>query len=153
MTLRNKSVDASTAPLINGHIRIRKWNEFKNLVIEKKPGSIVYVLEQNGFTQDKEITVLRLIMLCERAYYILIDFPKGDALRETGIPLRKDKKGTRFLEVSRFEFRDPDRSFLILIKSETKIIGKTYNIVSGKCEEFKVMDFDKSKFLNYLESV
>jgi len=98
MTLRNKSVDASTAPLINGHIRIRKWNEFKNLVIEKKPGSIVYVLEQNGFTQDKEITVLRLIMLYERAYYILIDFPKGDALRETGIPLRKDKKGTRFLE-------------------------------------------------------
>ena len=98
MTLRNKSVDASTAPLINGHIRIRKWNEFKNLVIEKKPGSIVYVLEQNGFTQDKEITVLRLIMLYERAYYILIDFPKGDALRETGIPLRKDKTGNRFLE-------------------------------------------------------
>ncbi len=98
MTAKNKPDDASATPPNDGQVRIRKWLEFKNLVIEKKPGSIVYILEQNGFTQNKEITVLRLIMLYEQAYYIFIDFPKDEALRETGIPLRKDKRGNRFLE-------------------------------------------------------
>ncbi len=82
----------------DGQVRLRKWEEFKQQVIEKKPGSIVFILEQNGFTQDKEITILRLIMLHDKRYYILIDAPKGDVLRETGIPLHKDKRGTRFLD-------------------------------------------------------
>ena len=82
----------------DGYVRVHTWEEFKGLVIEKKPGSIVYILEQNGFTADKEVTILRLIMLHDRRYYILIDTPKGDALRETGILLHKDKRGTRFLD-------------------------------------------------------
>lgn len=82
----------------NGQVRIRTWQEFKQQVTQKQPKSIVYVLEQNGFTPDKEITILRLIMLHERQYYIFIDSPKGDALRDTGIPLHKDKNGSRFLE-------------------------------------------------------
>jgi hypothetical protein len=82
----------------SGHIRVRSWQEFKRLVSEKKPGSIVYILEQSGFTADKEVTILRLIMLHQQRYYIFIDTPKGDALRETAIPLRKDKNGTRFLD-------------------------------------------------------
>jgi len=81
-----------------GHVRVRSWHEFKVLVAEKKPGSIVYILEQSGFAADKEVTILRLIMLHQQRYYIFIDTPKGDALRETGIPLRKDKNGTRFLD-------------------------------------------------------
>jgi hypothetical protein len=81
-----------------GHVRIRTFQEFKRLVAEKKPGSIVFILEQNGFTTDKEVTILRLIMLHDKRYYIFIDAPKGDALRETGIPLQKDKRGTRFLD-------------------------------------------------------
>jgi hypothetical protein len=32
-------------------------------------------------------------MLHEKRYYIFYDFPKGESLRETGIPLHKDKKG------------------------------------------------------------
>ena len=32
-------------------------------------------------------------MLHDKRYYIFLDFPKGEALRETGIPLYKDKKG------------------------------------------------------------
>ncbi len=32
-------------------------------------------------------------MLHDKRYYIFIDFPKGEALRETGIPLHKDKNG------------------------------------------------------------
>ncbi len=89
---------ATPPPDNSGHIRVRSFQEFKRLVSEKKPGSIVYILEQSGFTADKEVTILRLIMLHQQRYYIFIDTPKGDALRETAIPLRKDKNGTRFLE-------------------------------------------------------
>ena len=53
----------------------------------------MYILEQNGFSPNKELTTLRIIMLHERRYYIFLDFPKGERLRETGIPLHKDKKG------------------------------------------------------------
>jgi hypothetical protein len=79
--------------MTEGHVRVRSWEEFKRLVSEKKPGSIVFILEQNGFSRNKELTTLRLIMLHDRRYYIFLDFPKGEALRETGIPLHKDKNG------------------------------------------------------------
>ena len=32
-------------------------------------------------------------MLHDKRYYIFLDFPKGESLRETGIPLHKDKNG------------------------------------------------------------
>ena len=76
-----------------GHIRIRSWEEFKHLVSDKKPGSLVFILEQNGFSPNKELTTLKIIMLYDRRYYIFLDFPKGEALRETKIPLHKDKNG------------------------------------------------------------
>jgi hypothetical protein len=76
-----------------GHVRIRSWEEFRNLVKEKKPQSIVFILEQNGFSPNKELTTLRLIMLHDQRYYIFLDFPKGEALRETKIPLHRDKNG------------------------------------------------------------
>jgi hypothetical protein len=76
-----------------GHVRIRSWEEFIRLVGEKKPGSIVFILEQNGFSPNKELTTLKLIMLHDKRYYMFYDFPKGNALRETGIPFHKDKKG------------------------------------------------------------
>ncbi len=82
----------------SGQTRVRSWQEFKRLVEEKKPSSVVYVLEQNGFSANKEITFLRVIMLHYKRYYIFIDAPKGEALRETGIPLRKDKNGVRYLD-------------------------------------------------------
>ena len=74
-------------------VRIRSWEEFKCLVSEKKPASLVYVLEQNALSPNKELTSLRIIMLHDKRYYIFLDFPKGDKLRETGIPLHKDNKG------------------------------------------------------------
>ena len=76
-----------------GHVRVRSWEEFKRLVNEKKPSSIVFILEQNGFSPNKELTTLKLIMLHDKRYYIFLDFPTGEALRETGIPLHKDKNG------------------------------------------------------------
>jgi hypothetical protein len=82
----------------DGHVHVRNWQEYKQLVKEKKPGSLVYVMEQNGFAADKEITILRLIMLSDKRYYIFIDTPKGEALRQTAIPLHHAKTGSRYLE-------------------------------------------------------
>jgi hypothetical protein len=79
--------------MTEGNIRVRKWEEFKRLVSEKKPGSIVFILEQNGFSPTKELTTLKIIMLHDKRYYIFLDFPKGETLRETKIPLHKDKNG------------------------------------------------------------
>jgi hypothetical protein len=76
-----------------GHIRIRDWEEFKRLVSEKKPKSIVFILEQNALSPNKELATLRIILMHERRYYIFLDFPKGQLLRETNIPLHKDKQG------------------------------------------------------------
>jgi uncharacterized protein YjbK len=79
-------------------VRIKNWEEFRQLVSEKKPSSLVYILEQNGFSPNKELTTLRIIMLHDKRYYIFLDFPKGEALRETKIPLHKDKNGIQNLD-------------------------------------------------------
>lgn len=76
-----------------GHVRIRDWEEYKRLVREKRPGSLTFVLEQNGLSPHRELSTLRIIMLYDQRYYLFFDFPKGEALKQTGIPLHKDKKG------------------------------------------------------------
>jgi len=81
-----------------GHVRVRSWEEFKRLVSEKKPGSIVFILEQSGFSPNKELTSLKLIMLHDRRYYIFIDSPQGNMLRQMGIPFHKDKNGIQNLD-------------------------------------------------------
>jgi hypothetical protein len=80
-------------------VRVSKWTEFKRFVLELKPESIVYNIEQTGISKDREFTSLRLI-IPSKNYYVYVDFPKGDALRETGIPIRKDSTGTRCIEDS-----------------------------------------------------
>jgi hypothetical protein len=79
--------------LTEGNMHIRSWEKFNGLVTEKKPTSIVFILEQNGFSKNKELSTLKIIMLHDKRYYIFYDFPKGDALRETKIRLHKDKNG------------------------------------------------------------
>jgi hypothetical protein len=81
-------------------VRVRKWTEFKRLVMELKPDSIVYSIDQNGMSKTKDLTALRLILLARGGYYVYLDFPRGkeNALRETGIPIHEDKNGTRCLE-------------------------------------------------------
>ena len=76
-----------------GHVRIRDWEEYKRLISEKKPRSITFILEQNGLSPNRELSTLRIIMLHDKRYFMFFDFPKDGVLRETGIPLHKDKKG------------------------------------------------------------
>ncbi|MEM2937464.1 MAG: hypothetical protein QXJ63_02830 [Candidatus Bathyarchaeia archaeon] len=81
-----------------GVVKIRGWEEFKRLVESLRPNAIVYNIEQDGLSPKRELTNLRLILPSGPAYYVLLDFPKGEKLRETGIPVRKDAKGNRYIE-------------------------------------------------------
>jgi uncharacterized membrane protein len=77
------------------NIRVKSWREFKELALEKKPKSVVYVIAQS--IPARNHTGLKLILPVEGAQYIFVDSAKGDKLRRTGIPVRTDKKGNRFL--------------------------------------------------------
>lgn len=79
-------------------VKVKSWEEFKRLVMEKKPSSIVYNIEQNGLSPARELTNLRLIIPCKESYYVFIDFCKGDRLKETGISLSRDKTGNRYID-------------------------------------------------------
>jgi hypothetical protein len=68
------------------------------LAMELKPDAVVYSIDQNGMSETKELTCLRLILPAQNGYYVFLDFPKGNMLRETAIPIREDAKGTRYLE-------------------------------------------------------
>ena len=77
----------------DGYVRVRNWEEFKRLVSEKKPKSLVYILEQNALSPNKELSTLRIILMDNKRYCIFLDFAKGHFLKETGFPLHKDKNG------------------------------------------------------------
>ena len=86
-------------------IRVKTWEEFKGLAIEKKPKSIVYIISQS--IPAKNLTGLKLILPVEGMQYIFTDCAKGNKLRKTGIPIRTDEKGNRFIE------DDDVKSFLV----------------------------------------
>jgi hypothetical protein len=68
--------------------------------MELKPDSIVYSIDQNAVSKTKELTALRFILLARGGYYVYLDFPRGkeNVMRETGIKIRRDKNGVRYLE-------------------------------------------------------
>ena len=91
--------------------RVRKWTDFKRLVMELKPDSIVYSIDQNAMSKTKELTALRFILLAKGGYHVYLDFPRGkeNVMRETGISIHEDRNGVRFLEdedVTRFIKRE-----------------------------------------------
>jgi hypothetical protein len=82
-----------------GVVKLRGWAEFKQLAERLKPKAIVYNIEQNGLSPQRELTNLRLILPAGPAYYVMIDSPRGgERLKETGIALRRDGKGNPYLE-------------------------------------------------------
>jgi uncharacterized membrane protein len=76
-------------------IRVKTWQEFKELALEKNTKVVVYVIAQS--IPARNHTGLKLILPVEGAQYIFVDSAEGDKLRRTGIPVRTDKKGNRFL--------------------------------------------------------
>jgi hypothetical protein len=78
------------------NVRVKTWEEFKELAIEKKTKSIVYIIAQS--IPAKNLTSLKLLLPVEGTQYIFTDCAKGNKLRKTGISIHTDKKGNRFIE-------------------------------------------------------
>jgi len=81
---------------VGKNFRVKTWEEFKSLVIENKPSSIVYIIAQSIPSCD--FTSLKLLLSIGDTQYIFVDTARDDILRRTKIPIRTDKRGTRFLE-------------------------------------------------------
>ena len=79
-------------------IRVKSWEEFKQLAIKYHPKSFVYGIEQTALSPTKELTTLRLMLPTADGLYILLDFSNGKELRQTGIPIRVDKLGNHLIE-------------------------------------------------------
>lgn len=75
--------------------RVKSWEEFKKLAYAKNPKSVVYVIAQSVPSRDH--TGLKLILPVEGAQYIFTDTAKGDIMRRTGISVRINSNGNRFL--------------------------------------------------------
>lgn len=104
---------------LNSVIRVRNWIEFKKIANELKPKAIVYSIDQNGKTKNKELTCLRLIMPTQNKCYVYVDFPKGENLRETGISIYEKRNIPRYLE---------DRDIISFIKNQLQ--RKDLNVYS-----------------------
>jgi hypothetical protein len=78
------------------NVRVKTWEEFKGLAIEKKSKSIVYIIAQS--IPAENLTSLKLLLPVEGTQYIFTDCAKGNKLRKTGISIHTDEKGNRFIE-------------------------------------------------------
>ena len=76
-------------------LRVKTWQQFKELAHEKNAKTVVYVIAQS--IPARNHTGLKLILPVESGQYIFTDSAKGDTMRRTGIPVRVGSKGNRFL--------------------------------------------------------
>jgi len=76
-------------------VRVSPWEEFKRLIIEHAPKSIVYNIEQG--VPARHLTGLRLILPAIEKQYVFIDNAVGNRLRKTGILLHSDKSGNLYI--------------------------------------------------------
>jgi hypothetical protein len=76
-------------------IRVKTWQQFRKLALEKNAKTVVYVIAQS--IPARNHTGLKLILPVEDVQYIFTDSAKGDKMRRTGIPVRTGSKGDRFL--------------------------------------------------------
>lgn len=82
---------------MNGKVvKVKSWEEFKQLIIKHNPKSIAYNIEQG--IPARHLTSLRLILPAGRTQYVFIDTVAGDRLRRTGILLHRDDLGNMYIK-------------------------------------------------------
>ena len=93
----------------NKVVRVKTWQEFKQLIIKHDPSSIAYNIEQG--VPARHLSGLRLILPVKGTQYVFIDTADGDRLRKTAIPLHKDKYGNKYIK---------DEDVVKFVRSELK---------------------------------
>ncbi len=76
-------------------VRVKSWEEFKQLIVKHDPKSIAYNIERG--VSAGHLTGLRLILPAVKKQYVFIDNAVGNRLRKTGIPLHTDKSGNLYI--------------------------------------------------------
>lgn len=69
---------------------IKTWDEFKKLAIALHPNSVTYFLQRAPLS--KPPVGLRLVFTSENLLYVFLDSAKGDAFRQTKIPIKRREK-------------------------------------------------------------
>jgi hypothetical protein len=82
----------------NKIVRVKTWEEFKQLIVKYSPKSIAYNIEQG--VPARHLTGLRLILPVESIQYVFIDTNKKNRLRKTGIPMHKNGSGNLYIQDS-----------------------------------------------------
>ena len=80
----------------NRIIRIRGWEKYREFALKLRPESMLYTMQRAPLS--KPPIALRLIFTSGIKQYIFLDFPAGDKLRQTRIPIKFNKYGEAYLE-------------------------------------------------------
>ena len=110
--LQNLTLLCGKHVLSNKVVRVKSWEEFKQLIIKHKPESIAYNIEMG--VPARNLTALRLILPIKGVQYVFIDNAVGNRLRRTRIPLHMDNLGNLYIK---------DEDVKNFVRSESKIKG------------------------------
>ena len=106
-------------------VRVKSWEDFKNLIMKYAADTIAYNIEQG--VPARHLTSLRLILPIRKVQYVFIDTAAGEHLRKTGIKLHKDNLGNIYIR---------DEDVIKFLKSELKIKNlKAFILVNVKILE------------------
>lgn len=97
-------------------VRLRTWDEFKELATSLRPKSIVYNLHRAPLS--KPPICLRLILPSGQKQYVFLDFAAGENLKQTNIPIFKPKKGEAYVRdenIKQFIREELGRDDLLII--------------------------------------
>jgi hypothetical protein len=75
-------------------IRVKSWQDFKRLAINLKPESVVYNIEQNGLSPERELTCLRLIIPTQEVFTSFLTFQERIGCGKQVFRYERTEKGT-----------------------------------------------------------
>ena len=94
---------------------IKTWDEFKKLSIALHPNSVTYFLQRAPLS--KPPVGLRLVFTSENVLYVFLDSAKGDAFRQTKIPIKRREKQSYVLheDIKGFITKELGRPDLVVV--------------------------------------
>lgn len=80
----------------NRVIHVREYEKFRKLALELKSKSMLYTMQRAPLSNPP--IALRFIFTSGDKQYIFLDFPAGDKLRQTKIPIKFNKYGEAYID-------------------------------------------------------
>ncbi|MGQ9461221.1 MAG: hypothetical protein ACUVRA_08355 [Candidatus Bathyarchaeaceae archaeon] len=96
-------------------ISIKPWDEFKKLATALHPNSVTYFLQRAPLS--KPPIALRIFFTSENVLYVFLDSAKGDAFRQTKIPIKQGETQRYILhhDIKEFITKEFGRPDLVVI--------------------------------------